>query len=62
MWDNSIQQNINDFLRSPETSGWIKDIDNKFSFDWESSEVKQKVQDTIDFFLTRGCSCRKGYS
>ncbi len=47
MWDNSIQQNINDFLLSPETSEWIKDFD-KFNFDWESSEVKEKVQDTID--------------
>ncbi len=59
MWDNSTQQNIEQSLPSPETCGWIRDTDNNFSFDWECSKVKQRVQDTIDF-LTRGCSCRKG--
>ncbi len=59
MWNNATQQDLNEDLPEPESSGWIKKSDGCFDFDWECDEDHQSVQKTINF-LTKGCSCKTG--
>ena len=59
MWSHSFHQNIYEFLPVPETCGWTNNPDGTFAFDWDSKEVQQTVQKTIEF-LMKGCSCKKG--
>jgi len=54
MWQMSFTQDVYSSLPPPEQSGWIKD-DEKYSIDWEATEVLEKIKGTIHF-LTRGCS------
>ena len=48
-------------LNAPEQSGWKREEDGKYVFDWDSPELWEQVQDTIGF-LTKGCSCKHGCS
>ena len=57
-WNNSILQDIQQGLPLPENSGWLKHSSNEYAIDWDSREVQERVQGTIEF-LTKGCSCKK---
>ena len=58
MWRNSSLSDIYSSLPPPEQSSW-RFSDGTYTIDWESSEVQQKIQRSIDFLL-KGCSCKKG--
>ncbi len=61
MWRNSNGEDILGGLPAPEESGWTRNTDGEYIYDWECPTVLQRVKDTIDF-LTKGCSCKKGCS
>ena len=50
MWRNSFLPDIYSSLPPPEQSGW-RFSDGTYTIDWESSEVQQKIQRSIDFLL-----------
>ena len=58
MWKNSSKSDQHDRLPPPELHGWVKDSAG-YSIDWESEEVQQQIQETLDF-LSRGCTCKTG--
>lgn len=59
MWNNSTKADQHDGLASPETHGWIKEVNGEYLIDWDAKEVVQKIQDTLDF-LCKGCACKSG--
>ncbi|SMN12413.1 hypothetical protein SPBRAN_863 [uncultured Candidatus Thioglobus sp.] len=58
MWINATKADQYDGLAAPETLGWLKG-DNGYLFDWECSNMRKKIQATLDF-LNKGCMCRTG--
>ena len=58
MWQQSVHPDMYSSLPLPEHSGWIKDGEG-YVFDWEDTEVADRVRGTIQF-LTKGCNCKKG--
>lgn len=57
-WTNSIKQDVQQGLPLPEQSGWLRQTDGTYSFDWDSDDIKELVKNTVEF-LTRGCGCQK---
>ena len=58
MWNNSPQQDVMKEISLPEDSGWFLTADNKYAIEWESPEIEEQVQSSINF-LVKGCSCKK---
>ena len=59
LWRSANKEDIYKNLPPPETSGWLKQPDGKYSIDWEDSDIQAQIEDTINF-LTKGCSCKTG--
>ena len=59
MYANSPQQDVFQNLPLPEISGWKFSEDGRYTIDWESREVQDRVKGTIEF-LTKGCTCKRG--
>ena len=58
MWNNSPQQDVMKEISLPEDSSWFLTADNKYAIEWESPEIEEQVQSSINF-LVKGCSCKK---
>ena len=56
MWENSSKADQYDGLAPPESQQWSKDSSG-YSIDWEAEEVRQQIQQTLDF-LGKGCTCK----
>ena len=59
MYANSPQQDVFQNLPLPENHGWKFSEDGRYTIDWESPEVQDRVKGTIEF-LTKGCTCKQG--
>ena len=59
MWRHAPESDIFGELNPPGQSGWKKENDGSYDFDWDSPELQEQVKGTIEF-LTMGCSCKKG--